>query len=147
MAAATGLATMALFGRLLLPSRGGVESGAEDADGQKYLSELVVAADSPFIGRQVGAIAEFRPDGLRVLGLRRGGKVHREGVDEHELRRGDTLIVVATVAELLTILGGRGAARRPAGGADARRREALDRRGDRDAGARAVRRPESPTCR
>ncbi len=104
-----GLAGMAGFGWLLLPNRGNaMPSGGSGSDGQQYLSEVIVTADSPLIGSKVAEVAEFRPDGLRVIGLRRAGKVAREGVLERELRRGDTIVVVATLAEILTLLDTKG---------------------------------------
>ena len=107
IAALTGLAVMGGFGWLLLPNRGG-DSLQADGNGPAYLSEAVVLADSPLIGRKVAEVSAFRPDGVRVAGLRRGGKILREGIAAHELRRGDTLILVAPLAEILTLLGTEG---------------------------------------
>lgn len=109
VAALVGLVVMTGLGWLLLPSRGGGGALTDgDGNGQTFLSEVTVTRDSPLIGQKVGEVAEFRPDGLRVIGLRQGGKVIREGVRERELRRGDTLVVVAPLAEILTLLSARG---------------------------------------
>lgn len=105
VAALVGFAVMGGFGWLLLPNRGGEQELQDEADGQTYLSEVVVTADSPLIGRRIGEIAEFRPKALRIAGLRRGGKVIRDRIEERELARGDALVVVATLAEILTLLG------------------------------------------
>ena len=108
VAALTGLAVMGGFGWLLLPNRGGETGLQADGNGLAYLSEAVVLPDSPLIGRKVAEVSAFRPDGVRVAGLRRGGRILREGVAEHELRRGDTLILVAHLAEILTLFGTEG---------------------------------------
>lgn len=108
VAAFTGLAVMGGFGWLLLPNRGGEPGPQNDGNGPAYLSEAVVLADSPLIGRKVAEVSAFRPDGVRVAGLRRGGRILRDGVGAHELRRGDTLILVAPLAEILTLLGTEG---------------------------------------
>lgn len=105
VAALVGFAVMGGFGWLLLPNRGGEQELQDEADGPTYLSEVVVTADSPLIGRRIGEIAEFRPKALRIAGLRRGGKVIRDRIEERELARGDALVVVATLAEILTLLG------------------------------------------
>ena len=108
VAALVGFAVMGGFGWLLLPNRGG-ENGLRDAaEGQAYLSEVVVTADSPLIGRRIGEIAEFRPKALRLAGLRRGGRMIRDRIEERALARGDALVVVATLAEILTLLGTEG---------------------------------------
>jgi di/tricarboxylate transporter len=105
VAALVGFSVMGGFGWLLLPNRGGEQELQDEADGQTYLSEVVVTADSPLIGRRIGEIAEFRPKALRIAGLRRGGKVIRDRIEERELARGDALVVIATLAEILTLLG------------------------------------------
>ena len=105
VAALVGFAVMGGFGWLLLPNRGGEQELQDEADGRTYLSEVVVTADSPLIGRRIGEIAEFRPKALRIAGLRRGGKVIRDRIEERELARGDALVVIATLAEILTLLG------------------------------------------
>lgn len=105
VAALVGFAVMGGFGWLLLPNRGGEQELQDEADGLTYLSEVVVTADSPLIGRRIGEIAEFRPKALRIAGLRRGGKVIRDRIEERELARGDALVMVATLAEILTLLG------------------------------------------
>lgn len=105
VAALVGFAVMGGFGWLLLPNRGGEQELQDEADGLTYLSEVVVTVDSPLIGRRIGEIAEFRPKALRIAGLRRGGKVIRDRIEERELARGDALVVVATLAEILTLLG------------------------------------------
>lgn len=99
----TGFVAMAVLGWLILPNRGG-QTGQEADTGQEYLSEVIVTSDSPLIGTKVEDVPEFRPDGIRVVGLRRGGTVDRNGIQERELRRGDTLVVVANLAEILTLL-------------------------------------------
>jgi di/tricarboxylate transporter len=106
VAALVGLTVLAGLSWFLLPNRGGTGAGRDaTSNGQRYLSEVTIGPDSSLIGKTVGDAPEFKPDGLRVTGLRRGGKVIREGIAARELRRGDTLVIVATLAEILTLLG------------------------------------------
>lgn len=104
VALATGLAAMAVLGRFLLPSRGGTDAGKGDADGERYLSEVVVPADSPVIGRTVGEAQIVRSGGrLRVTGLRVGNRIVRDDINDRVLQRGDTLVVIGTASEILTL--------------------------------------------
>lgn len=105
VAAAVGIAAMAGLGWLLLPDR--ADMGQTD-NGQIYLSEAVVTRDSAFAGRRIGEVAAFRPDDLRVTGLRRAGRIVRDNLDGETLRPGDTLVLLAPLAEILTLLGTEG---------------------------------------
>ena len=103
-----GLATLGSLGWLLLPNWGGSETGVNDPNAQTYLSEITVTAEFSLIGQKVGEATDLSHEGLRVIGLRRGGKILREVIEEHELSRGDTLIIAATLPEMLTLLGTKG---------------------------------------
>lgn len=100
-AAVVGGAAMLLLGRRLLPDRA---STPGDSDGEEttYLSEITVKADYPSIGSPISAVADFRRARVRMLGLRRGGRIERDDLGSKALQKGDALIVVATTSELLT---------------------------------------------
>ncbi|THV23379.1 SLC13 family permease [Peteryoungia ipomoeae] len=101
-AAATGVVTMLLLGKFLLPDRreeGGELEGNNEAE---YLSELTVLADGAFTDKPIADIAEFRQPGLRIVGLRSNGEVVRKDVEAQTLKKGDSLIVMAKSPELLT---------------------------------------------
>lgn len=101
-AAATGVVTMLLLGKFLLPDRreeGGELEGENEAE---YLSELTVLADGAFTDKPIAEIAEFKQPGLRIVGLRSNGEVVRKEVEALTLKKGDSLIVMAKSPELLT---------------------------------------------
>lgn len=101
-AAATGVVTMLLLGKFLLPDRreeGGELEGENEAE---YLSELTVLADGAFTDKPIAEIAEFKQPGLRIVGLRSNGEVVRKDVEALTLKKGDSLIVMAKSPELLT---------------------------------------------
>lgn len=101
-AAATGVVTMLLLGKFLLPDRreeGGELEGENEAE---YLSELTVLADGAFTDKPISEIAEFKQPGLRIVGLRSNGEVVRKDVEAQKLKKGDSLIVMAKSPELLT---------------------------------------------
>lgn len=68
---------------------------------------LPLPASSPFVGRTLGDTQARTRTGASVVAIARGGKVVPSPGPEHDLRSGDTLVVVGTpdgveaVAELL----------------------------------------------
>lgn len=101
-AAAAGLGVLALTGRFLLPDRP-AHAIDEQSESDAFLSHLVLLADSPLVGRQIGDIGLFRRPGLRLLGMQRGNAIERRGFEEWELAAGDQLIVTASPAELASL--------------------------------------------
>ncbi len=102
VATLTGVSVMAILGWFLLPDRRG---SAEDAPmlETEFLSEVTIRNEDKFAGQKISEIADFKRPGLRVTGLRTGGKVIRGDLGERELKKGDSLIVVGTSSELLTL--------------------------------------------
>ncbi|SHI62217.1 SLC13 family permease [Wenxinia saemankumensis] len=94
---------LALFGlgRFLLPDRDHAGDAAHEAE-TDFLSEVTVLADHAWIGQPLSRIGALGRDGVRVTGVRSGGRILRAGLDEHVVSKGDTLILVATTSELLT---------------------------------------------
>ena len=102
VATITGVTVMALLGWFLLPDR---DSGAEDASmlETEFLSEITIRGEGKYDGQKIAEITDFRRPGLRITGLRSGGKVFRTDIGQRTLKKGDTLIVVGTSSELLTL--------------------------------------------
>lgn len=101
--AATGILTMLVLGKFLLPDRRDEGGELENQNNAEYLSELTVLADGPFTEKPVGEIAEFKQPGLRITGIRANGEVIRKDVNAQTLKKGDSLIVLAKSADLLTL--------------------------------------------
>ncbi|MBO6718620.1 MAG: SLC13 family permease [Rhizobiaceae bacterium] len=102
VATLTGVAVMTLLGWILLPDRGSENEGAPMLE-TEFLSEITIRSDGKYAGQKIGDIADFKRPGLRITGLRSGGKVIRTELAQRELKRGDSLIVVGTSSELLTL--------------------------------------------
>ncbi|MBO6726808.1 MAG: SLC13 family permease [Rhizobiaceae bacterium] len=102
VATATGITVMTLLGWFLLPNR---HSSSEDSATQEteFLSEITIRDEEKYEGQKVADITDFRRPGLRITGIRSGGKVFRTEIGQRELKKGDTLIVVGTASELLTL--------------------------------------------
>ncbi|MBO6901325.1 MAG: SLC13 family permease [Rhizobiaceae bacterium] len=102
VATITGITVMALLGWFLLPDR---DSGGDDAPmlETEFLSEITIRGEGKYDGQKIADITDFRRPGLRITGLRSGGKMIRTDIGQKELKKGDTLIVVGTSSELLTL--------------------------------------------
>lgn len=109
VAAAAGGTLLAVFGPLLLPARHKIDA-ATDEEETVYLTEATVISNSPFIGRRIGDVAELSRPGLDLVGVLTGGTITRRGASDHVLSRGDTVILLATTSELLTLRGSTGLA-------------------------------------
>lgn len=95
-----GLIALVLLS-FLLPSDPPSIAGEHGGNVQEYLTELIVLADSDLVGRTVGSLRFGRS--AVVLGLRRGGEIHRHDLNDEELRAGDHLIVRADGAAIMTL--------------------------------------------
>jgi di/tricarboxylate transporter len=102
VATATGITVMTLLGWFLLPNR---HSSSDDSATQEteFLSEITIRDEEKYEGQKVADITDFRRPGLRITGIRSGGKVFRTEIGQRELKKGDTLIVVGSASELLTL--------------------------------------------
>ncbi|MCO6186063.1 SLC13 family permease [Rhizobium sp. L1K21] len=103
VAACTGILTMFLLGKFLLPDRREEGGELDDQDNAEYLSELMVVADGAYTEKPIGEIADFKQPGLRIVGLRSEGKVVRKDLQTMKLKKGDSLIILAKSSELLTL--------------------------------------------
>ncbi|RVV97065.1 SLC13 family permease [Mesobaculum littorinae] len=100
--AVAGGAMMLFLGRFLLPHRQSSDA-AQSSTESDFLSEVRILEGSDLIGRKLGEAAAFTPEGVRVTGIRRAGQVARRDLADHELKRGDVVIVLASTSELLTL--------------------------------------------
>lgn len=96
-----GSITLLILGRWLLPHRE-TDGGAGEGSETRFLSEITILDTYSNIGEPLGEIADFERDGVQVKGVKRGGKINRNDLDECVLQKGDAVIVVTTTSELLT---------------------------------------------
>lgn len=103
VAALTGVATMLVLGRFLLPDRREEGGEAMDAEETEYLSEVTVLVDGPYTEKPIREIADFKQPGLRITGVRSEGRTIRKDVGDIVLKKNDAIIIVAKSSELLTL--------------------------------------------
>jgi len=103
VAAATGILTMLVLGRFLLPDRREEGGDLDSQDEVEYLSELTVIAEGNYTEKPISEIADFKQPGLRITGVRSDGKLVRKDFQDITLKKGDALIILARSAELLTL--------------------------------------------
>jgi di/tricarboxylate transporter len=98
-----GLLYMLLFGRKMLPTRGGEDSLTEQYQMREYVSELLVLPESPFVGQTLGEANISTALELTVLGIVRGDeRIVAPGSNERIQRR-DSLIVEGTITDILRV--------------------------------------------
>lgn len=103
VAAATGILTMLVLGRFLLPDRRD-QGGDLIAEGDsEFLSEVTILANGPYTEKPIGEIADFKQPGLRITGVRTDSNVVRKSFQDMTLKKGDALIIIANSPELLTL--------------------------------------------
>ncbi|KIN71087.1 SLC13 family permease [Sulfitobacter guttiformis] len=99
--ALVGGLSMLFLGKYLLPDR--TSAGrANDSSETEYLSEITILGDYPQADMQLGRIPEFTRPGVKVTGVRRGGRIERQDLTQWTVQKGDALIVIASTSELLT---------------------------------------------
>lgn len=101
VAAITGTVVMVVLGRFLLPDRRTSESIQSGEN--EFLSEVTVRSEGRYTQNRIGAISDFKRSGLKLLGLRTGAEVIRDGLAERTLKKGDSLIILGTTSEILTL--------------------------------------------
>lgn len=98
----TGAAVVGLLGPFLLPQRAG-QGEALETEAPRYLSEVMLTADANADGKKLKEIGAVSHEPIKVLAVRRDGKLHRDGIAEMPLKTGDTLVIHAPVSEVLTL--------------------------------------------
>lgn len=99
----TGVLTMLVLGRFLLPDRREEASALDSQEEAEFLSELTVLVDGPYTDRPIGEVADFKQTGLRIMGVRSDGKIVRKDFQDVTLKKGDGLIILARSEVLLTL--------------------------------------------
>ena len=102
VAALTGTLVMVVLGRFLLPDRRGETDTALNAE-TEFLSEATVRSEGRYTQQKIGQLSVFKRSGLRILGLRIGTEIIREGIADRVMKKGDSLILVGTTSEILTL--------------------------------------------
>jgi di/tricarboxylate transporter len=98
-----GTAFMLLVGRLLLPTRKGVEDPAERFRLTAYFTEVSILPNSPFLGKTAAEVEGAEGNQVTVVGWLRNGRHLRSPLGKHRLREGDVLLVRTTPEELIAI--------------------------------------------
>ncbi len=106
VALAAGALGLVLLGPLLLPARAG--SVLDESSRQVMLSELEVGETCEWIGRRAGGVAALNRSEVRLVGLKRGGRLLRAELAEDIIQPGDRLVVRAAPQELAGLLRQRG---------------------------------------
>lgn len=96
-ASLVGSLTLLILGRWLLPHRETEGDGAGGGETQ-FLSEITILDSYSHIDEPMGEIPDFERDGVKVKGIKRGGKIHRGDLDDFVLQKGDAVIVVTTTS-------------------------------------------------
>ncbi|WP_187968172.1 SLC13 family permease [Aquibium microcysteis] len=102
VAALTGTLVMVVLGRYLLPDRRDESSAVSNSE-TEFLSEVTVRAEGRYTQSKIGQLSDFKRSGLRILGLRSGNEIVRDNLQERVMKKGDSLIIVASTSELLTL--------------------------------------------
>ena len=98
-----GLLYMLLFGRRMLPARGGEDSLTEQYHIRDYISELFVLPNSPLVGKTLGEAGINTELELNVLGIVRGDERINAPSPYTRLQRRDSLIVEGKITDILRV--------------------------------------------
>jgi di/tricarboxylate transporter len=102
--AVAGLSFMALFSRFLVPERQSGQAPNASEGVAKYLTEVVVGDDSPFVDHTLGDMQAKVDADFIVVGLIRGEDRRVSPGREQILRSGDRLVIEAYAENLTTLL-------------------------------------------
>ncbi|PZT88844.1 MAG: SLC13 family permease [Citromicrobium sp.] len=101
-AAAAGIGFMVLLGRRILPDRP-PRALDEETESDSYLSHLVLVPESPLVGQRIDELRLVRRPGVKLLGVKRGGRIIRSQFGDQLLAAGDQLVIAASPAELASL--------------------------------------------
>jgi len=96
-----GLVYMLTVGRKLLPARETLSSILQSTEARQYLTEAVVAARSPLIGRKIGDTPLKAMRNSRILDITRNGEVLTTPLNEVELQQGDRLRITSVLSGVM----------------------------------------------
>ncbi|MBN1180367.1 MAG: SLC13 family permease [Anaerolineae bacterium] len=88
-----GLAYMLFIGQHLMPDRGGSETLAEEFSIRPYLTEILIAADSPLVGKTLAEAGLGHDLDLTVLQIVRSDQRHLAPQANLRIEEGDVLLV------------------------------------------------------
>ena len=98
-----GLIYMLLFGRKLLPRRGGEDSFTEQYAIREYISELLVLPESKLVGKTLAEANLNLELDLNVLGIIRGDEQITAPTSNERIKSRDLLIVEGTLTDILRV--------------------------------------------
>ncbi|HMP81497.1 MAG TPA: SLC13 family permease [Verrucomicrobiota bacterium] len=101
--AAVGLAYLLLIGRKLLPDRETLASLLQSTETKQYLTEVLVAANSPLVGKKLEETPLANQTKARVIEIIRGGQLVYEPLNEIVLKTGDRLRLTTPLASVLEL--------------------------------------------
>lgn len=99
--ALSGLAVLLLLGPFLLPNRG--TTGGASSDDSEFLTEITIKAPGTYTEDRIGKISSLQRPGIKIIGIKTAAGTVRSNINKRRLNKGDTLIVLAKAAELLTL--------------------------------------------
>jgi len=98
-----GLAYLVTIGRLLLPGRDTLASILQASDNKQYLTEAVIAAGSPLIGKKFTETPLANQPKARVLEVLRAGDPVLAPLNEIVLEQGDRLRLTTALSSVLDL--------------------------------------------
>lgn len=98
--ALAGLAVMLLLGPFLLPNRGTTGTSSDESE---FLTEITIKAPGTYTENRIGKIGSLQRPGIKIIGIKTAAGTVRSNINKRRLNKGDTLIVLAKAAELLTL--------------------------------------------
>jgi len=98
-----GIAYLLTVGRKLLPDRETLASILQTTENKQYLTEAVVLADSPLIGKKLANTPLANQPKARVLEIIRGGEVLPAPVSQVVLESGDRLRLTTELASVVDL--------------------------------------------
>ena len=98
-----GIAYLLTLGRHLLPNRDTLASLLQTTDSRQYLTEAVIVADSPLIGRTLTDTPLANQPKARVFEVIRAGDPVRLPLDQIVLERGDRLRLATPLSSVIEI--------------------------------------------
>lgn len=96
-----GLFYLLTIGRKLLPARETLSSILQTTESRQYLTEAVVAAHSPLIGRRMADTPLAGMRNIRILDVTRAGEVLGTPLDKIELAQGDRMRISGVLSGVM----------------------------------------------
>lgn len=101
--ASVGMAYLLVLGRALLPSRTGIGDLTSTGEDAVFTTEILIPADSGYVGRRLGSIGALSPSSIRIHGVIGRNDKLAPAYKDLELKAGDRVSFSAPAAEVLTL--------------------------------------------